>query len=162
MKKQKIRRFRKTLRKFERLINVQLKICCAEVTLAQCHVLLEVEDKGQTTTGEIAKHLNLEKSTVSRTIDDLVNGGLLKRVPHPSDRRYVLIELSDRGKMTCDSINRLNDEYFGKILGSIPEDKIDPILKYFDLLVNIFEDFEDKRQDAVKCCNSADERISAR
>ncbi len=89
MEKTKIREFRKALRQLERLIDSQQKFCCNGVTLAQCHALLEVEELGQATTGQLADSLNLDKSTLSRTIDGLVNLRLLERLSDPKDRRII-------------------------------------------------------------------------
>lgn len=160
MEKRKVRRFRKTLRILEHLMNRQCKTCCAEVTLAQCHALLEIEEKTRTTIGKLAKSLNLEKSTVSRTIDDLVNLDLVMRFPHPSDRRYIPVELTEKGKQVCHSINRLNDAYFTKMLENIPGEELDNILSYFEVLVQTFLEFENQRQKNGECCPSPGEKIS--
>ena len=44
MHTREIRKFRRVLRRFERITNAQLKSCCAQVSLAQCLVLLEIDE----------------------------------------------------------------------------------------------------------------------
>ena len=44
---QEVRSFRRHLRQFERVTHAQLKGCCAEVTLAQCLVLLEIDENAK-------------------------------------------------------------------------------------------------------------------
>ena len=120
----KIRRFRRILRKLERELNDRLKentVYCG-VSLAQCHVVLEIEEQGETTIGKLAKSLGLDKSTLSRTIDGLFNVGLVKRFPHQTDRRYMAITLTKQGQATCGKINSTSDDYFTRIFRAIPEE----------------------------------------
>jgi len=142
MNKQRIRQFRKTLRKFERLTDIQEKNCCGGISLPQCHVLLEVEEQRKATTGQLAKSLNLDKSTLSRTIDGLVNLGLLKRLAHPEDRRFTPIALTEQGNTFCNAINTVNDDYYHHILKRIPVRKQEQVIASFDILVQAFLEHE--------------------
>ncbi len=136
MKLNKIRIFRKILRKLERELNGHLKTntACSGVSIPQCHTILGIEEQRSTTIGQLSKLQGLDKSTLSRTIDGLFNIGLVKRLPHQSDRRYLSIALTDQGKATCAKINRFNDEYFTRIFDMIPEEKHDLINECFDLI----------------------------
>ena len=153
MDDQKIRSFRKTLRKFERLTHVHTKSCCRGVTLAQCHVMLEIEEHDQATTGQLAEQLGLDKSTLSRTIDGLVNSGLVERLRHPSDRRFTPLALTKKGKEACHAFNRDADGYYGRVLSNIPEADTKEVLKYFVLLVQALADEEDQYRIKSVCCD---------
>ena len=48
--------------------------------------------------GEIAKRLGLSTPTVTRAATRMATAGLLRREPHPSDRRLVRLTLTDRGR----------------------------------------------------------------
>ena len=48
--------------------------------------------------GEIARRLGLSTPTVTRAATRMATAGLLRREPHPSDRRLVRLRLSDRGR----------------------------------------------------------------
>jgi DNA-binding MarR family transcriptional regulator len=152
MNKQSIRQFRKTLRMFERLTDIQEKGCCRGIPLSQCHVLLEIEERGQATTGQLAKSLNLDKSTLSRTIDGLVNNGQLERQANPSDRRYIPLSLTKQGQATCDVINRLSDEYYARALERIPSAKMEQIIENFAMLVKAILDYESQIDAKSGCC----------
>jgi len=153
MDKKKIRRFRKTLRKLERLTDIQEKNCCGGVSLPQCHVLLEIEELEQATTGQLSESLNLDKSTLSRTIDGLVITGQLKRLPNPLDRRYIPISLTGQGQATCDAINSVSDDYYGHVLERIPKTKINLILENFDTLVQALLYYESQLETEAECCD---------
>jgi DNA-binding MarR family transcriptional regulator len=153
MEIQSIREFRKILRRFERLTNLQLKNCCSDVSLAQCHVLLEIEESKQATTGELAKELSLDKSTLSRTIDGLVKAGLVRRLPHPTDRRYTLLALTHKGKETCNSINHQADGYYNIVFDFIPDEKHGVLIRNFASLVQAFLETESRTEGDMECCD---------
>jgi DNA-binding MarR family transcriptional regulator len=95
-----IRNFREKLRQLEREIGWQLKSdteCCG-ITLAQCHIILEIGNNGETSVVDLANALGLDTSTLSRHINGMVNVGLVDRVLNPKDRRYVSITLTDQGR----------------------------------------------------------------
>ena len=48
--------------------------------------------------GEIARRLGLATPTVTRAATRMEAAGLLRREPHPSDRRLVRLRLTDRGR----------------------------------------------------------------
>jgi len=115
---------------------------------------MEIEDQGKTTTGELTQLLNLDKSTLSRTIESLVNIGLVERLPHPSDRRFTLITLTEKGKETCEAFNRSNDDYYDRIFERIPQGKREAVIEHFELLVEASSEHENHRNTETKCCNS--------
>lgn len=48
--------------------------------------------------GEIAKRIGIATPTVTRAATRMEAAGLLRRAPHPSDRRLVRLMLTDRGR----------------------------------------------------------------
>jgi DNA-binding MarR family transcriptional regulator len=132
----RVRRFRKAIRLFERLLSFDLKdTCgCGGVTLAQCHTLLELEELGQATVGELAGRMQLDKSTLSRTVEGVVSIGLVRRSARPGDRRVVALTLTDQGKQVCRQINASNDRLFGRVLEAVPAGEVAGILAGFDTL----------------------------
>lgn len=48
--------------------------------------------------GEIARRLGLSTPTVTRAATRMATAGLLRREPHPGDRRLVRLRLTDRGR----------------------------------------------------------------
>jgi len=137
VEKERVRSFRKLLRLFERLTANQIKLdsCCQGVTLAQCHTVLEIEDLGQATTVELSKRLGLDKSTLSRTIDGLVNIGLLERVADPTDRRFNLLSLTTKGQEVADQINQSNDDFYRRVFDGIESERHDEVIDNFEKLV---------------------------
>ena len=86
---QTVQNFRRSLRSIEREVEQQIKtdtVCCG-VSLAQCHALMELGLGGAMTIADLAEIIKLDKSTLSRTIDSMVQTGLVDRTIDPKDRR---------------------------------------------------------------------------
>jgi DNA-binding MarR family transcriptional regulator len=139
---EEIRRFRRILRRFERLNNAQIKNCCSGVTLAQCLVLLEVEEQGRPTMGRLASQLRLDNSTLSRTVDGLVGNGLVERLRDDRDRRVVWIRLTPQGGALCRAIHEENDAHCRRAFEKIAPSKRGAVIRNFEILVQAFLDCE--------------------
>ena len=132
-----ISKFRSALRKFEREQEfLQRSKCCKELTLAQCHTLLEIGNLGQPSIMQLADSLSLDKSTVSRTVDGLTNLDLVDRYVPFEDRRTLLISLNKNGRDTYDDINYENNTYFNEVLAAIPSKERKVFISTFELLAD--------------------------
>jgi DNA-binding MarR family transcriptional regulator len=143
MKTRDVRKFRRVLRQFTRLINSQLKTCCSEVTLAQCLVLLEIDSFRTPTMGQLAANLRLDNSTLSRTADGLVARGLVERVNDDSDRRVVKLRLTQEGEAVCRRIHADNDASCRRVFGKIPASDQGRVAAAFETLVEAYLACED-------------------
>lgn len=137
MNEQTIKNFREILRRFEREIFVQTsESCCNGVTLAQCHTLLEIESKNKESITELSKTLGLDKSTISRTIDGLVNIGLVDRTIPAENRRMTTLKLTEDGKNICNSINYKSDKYFSDVLSILTEPEKEELINLLEKITN--------------------------
>lgn len=79
----------------------------AGVSLAHCHLLVELERRdGSATVSELAAVLLLDKSTVSRTVDSLRQKKWLRLTEDPGDRRRKLVGLTRAGIRALERIHR--------------------------------------------------------
>lgn len=97
------------------------KAFCCDCTYSQCHTIIEVGISGTISLVELAQRLRVNKSAMSRVVDDLVKIGYLRREPDPRDRRYVVIELTEVGSGVCQQIEENSLRQFSKIVAALPE-----------------------------------------
>jgi len=120
---------------------------CCGVTLSQRLVLIEIGKREKVTLIELSKRLGLDSSTLSRTINGMVNIGLVNRILNPEDRRYVLITLTQQGRAVYHRIQKMSTQYFTDILRHIPKEKQSEVIDAVGLLVDaIWENNESKRK----------------
>jgi DNA-binding MarR family transcriptional regulator len=118
------------------------ELACCGVTLSQCHALLEIGRTGTISLAELAKLLDLDSSTMSRTVNNLVNSKLAERELDPNDRRFVTIQLTAAGKGVYCEIEKKMERYFIHITRSIPEDKRAQVLESFHMLMKAISETE--------------------
>ena len=82
---------------------------------------------------ELANVLRLDKSGVSRTVEELVLKNLVERRPSVSDRRYVVLSLTPAGIERFEKIENNMNEKFRKILNKIPSDKRKQVIESLEL-----------------------------
>ncbi len=117
---------------------------CCGISLAQCHAIVEIGRADKISLIDLADLLGLDKSTMSRTINNLVEAGLVLRELDMENRRYVIIQLTDKGKEIFQNTEESMNNYYQDILESISENKRNEVIEGLQLLT-----------DAVKknrCC----------
>ena len=65
------------------------EICCYGITVSQCYLLDALATRGPLSMQELADHLRLKISTVTRLVDGLVKKKLVRRQKDSGDRRIV-------------------------------------------------------------------------
>ena len=109
---------------------------CCGLTNSQRTVIIEVGGKGRASLVDLVQSLGLDASTLSRTINGLVNIGLVRREIKAEDRRYITLTLTPQGEETFRRIENLVDGYFRKALGTIPAAKHKGIVESLGLLAD--------------------------
>lgn len=129
------RRLRETTRLLIRKLGVleRSEALCCGITLTQCHVIVETGRRKQISVNELSELLNLDKSTVSRTVDQLVNHQIVVREPALNDRRYVALHLTGKGEELFENIEQRMEVYFEKIIDFIPEEKQEQVIESLQL-----------------------------
>lgn len=117
---------------------------CCGTTIAQCHAVVEIGRAKEISLNELSDILAVDKSTMSRTINNLDQSNLAVREMQLEDRRYLKIKLTDSGEVIFKNIEESMEQYYKSIFSSIPEEKREQVLESLKLLT-----------DAVKknkCC----------
>jgi DNA-binding MarR family transcriptional regulator len=155
MSRDELRAIRRSLRRLERAMAgaLDLDAVCCGVTMAQAHVLLAVEEAGETRVTALAAELGLDKSTLSRTIESLVRTGLVDRDAVPGDRRSLSLSLTALGRRAAADINRQGDEEIRGLLMRIPSPKRGMVVEAIGLLA------EARAKDGA-CCGQRARRAS--
>jgi DNA-binding MarR family transcriptional regulator len=98
--------------------------CGQPVSITEAHSLSVLHADGPLSQNELAHRLRLQKSTVSRLVDQLVRGGLAERTANPADRRSVVVCLTDLGTDRAARLERARTELFaGLIAGMTPRER---------------------------------------
>jgi DNA-binding MarR family transcriptional regulator len=104
-------------------------------------MLLYYSRRGSLPLGIMGERLQVHRASVTNVIDRLEAQGLVRRVPHSSDRRAVLAELTPEGRRAAEEATaRLNAELFG--LEALGAKQLEGVFAYLRPLRVDADDFE--------------------
>jgi len=86
-------------------------------------VLGELYRTGDLTVGELAAHERVRPPSMTRTVTCLEEGGYVTRRSHETDRRQVLVSLSESGRTTLLADRRRRDEWLAQLLRGLTPDE---------------------------------------
>jgi DNA-binding MarR family transcriptional regulator len=127
----------KLVRVFQLFERDQIKV--HGFTSSQCYTLIEILKAVSLTMNELSEKMNLDTSTMTRVIDKLVRDGFVERDRYESDRRVVVVKLTDKGYEAATRLHTSVNEYYKKIISSIPIGQTEDILDSISVLLQAFE-----------------------
>ena len=130
-----VKQFRENTRQLERhLENMSsAECCCCSVNKTQCFLIVEIGRKPGISVKELADILRIDKSGVSRFVEDLVQKGFVERKPSVEDRRFVTLHLLQKGPERFEKIENDMNYKFKEVLERIPEDKQKQVIEALKL-----------------------------
>ncbi|BDZ31915.1 MarR family transcriptional regulator [Lactiplantibacillus sp. WILCCON 0030] len=95
---------------------------------------LLAESPAGLTNAEIAEILDIRPSSVSATINRLEEVGLVERVPSKTDKRVVIVRLSEKGQKMADHRDQGVDDLSDQLFGCLSADEQVMLQKLLDKL----------------------------
>jgi DNA-binding MarR family transcriptional regulator len=95
---------------------------------------------GELSVGELAARERVKAPSMTRTINCLTEGGHVVRRPHETDRRQVLVALSDKGRATLLADRRRRDEWLARRLRGLTPDERDVLRRAAPILERLAQE----------------------
>ncbi len=73
----------------------------------------------------------MERSSVSRLVEELVKKEFIDRVQNENNRREVLLTITEKGTKTIEQVRKQSIHYYQSILNDLSEEEQETILKGF-------------------------------
>jgi DNA-binding MarR family transcriptional regulator len=87
---------------------------------SEINVLANLADGERRPVSRLAAEVGSRPTTMTTVLDRLAARGLLRRTPHPADRRSFLVELTPAGRRTARTARAAVDRVEGAALGGLP------------------------------------------
>jgi DNA-binding MarR family transcriptional regulator len=84
---------------------MEATLAATDYPASAVHTILEIGIRGPMTSGQIARFLHLEKSSVSRLVRKLIESGELAEMPDTGDARFKPLALTAKGKRTLAALH---------------------------------------------------------
>ncbi|RJQ07815.1 MAG: MarR family transcriptional regulator [Dehalococcoidia bacterium] len=90
-----------------------------DLSMAQLKALMVLHARGIVRVGEVAHMLAMSPNATTAVLDRLEEEGLTQRQPDPTDRRAVLVGLTQHGSEWITELLSANVRDFGELLGEL-------------------------------------------
>ncbi len=95
----------------------------ASLSDTQLAALAVLEKHAAMTPGELADHEKVQPPSMTRVIAMLEERGLVMRAPHPTDRRQVVLTVTEEGRALVVQARRRRDAWLSKRLKELTPDE---------------------------------------
>jgi DNA-binding MarR family transcriptional regulator len=141
---------RTTVQKFVRhfgLLEKSITPCGYPLSLSQVFALQELENK-TLSIGILADILLLDRSSVSRLVDQLVKEDFVLRVINENNRRETLLSLTGKGRTTIHKLRQQSINFYGRVLNDVPKNEqrmiVDGIKMFTSAILNAREELKNE------------------
>ncbi len=93
----------------------------------QPRILSFLYEEDHITQSELAKRCELDVTTISRTLDKMVEAGWIRRLAKPGCRRSVLIEITEEGRKKAEAIRVLFARVDDRIWENFTEEEMEGV-----------------------------------
>lgn len=132
--------FRQVFRAVSRLRGRDTHLGGSELSHAQFELLIELDERGELSAGELATAAQLTPATVTQMLDHLAACGHVERVRSETDRRVVVSRLTDEGRGKIEAKRRAWQGRWQAALGDVSERDLRSAARVLERLGSMFED----------------------
>ncbi|HZY77495.1 MAG TPA: MarR family transcriptional regulator [Jatrophihabitantaceae bacterium] len=104
------------------------------VTLTQLSAMGTLKKHGPMSAGELATCERVQPPSMTKVLASLEERGLVRRDTHPSDRRQVIVAITDEGLALLDSERRSRDAWLSQRLSGLSAEERALIRKVIPVL----------------------------
>jgi DNA-binding MarR family transcriptional regulator len=109
------------------------------MTLTAHAALVTIETHAPITPGQLATHEGVRRPTMTRTIQGLLERGLITRAPDPLDGRVSWLQVSPEGKRILNRARLRSDAFLSKRLKHLTPQERETLTKATQLLDRLAE-----------------------
>lgn len=99
---------------------------------ARATVIWQLHRYGPTTQQQLARAIGVTARNITALVDGLVESGFVRRDPHPSDRRAVLVQLTDVGLQTTEQLASDYEGGSAALFADLPPEHVRQFLAMLD------------------------------
>lgn len=114
--------------------------CGEPIPVSEAHALGELAAQDSLGQLELTRRLRLQKSTVSRLLDQLERRGWVQRRRDPADGRAVRLALTPAGRAAASHLEQARQAKLGALLAAIPAHERGGVLHALDVLIGALRD----------------------
>jgi MarR family transcriptional regulator, organic hydroperoxide resistance regulator len=132
--------FRRVFRILSRLRGRDTHLAGSELSHAQFELLIELDERGELSAGDLAAAARLTPATVTQMLDHLAASGHVERVRSDTDRRVVVSRLTRQGASKIEAKREAWKSRWDEALQGVGAEDLRAATRVLALLGDMFED----------------------
>jgi DNA-binding MarR family transcriptional regulator len=132
--------FRRVFRALNRMRGRDTHLAGTELSHAQFELLIELQERGELSAGELAAAARLSPGTVTQMLDGLAESGHVERARSRADRRVVVSRLTPLGMRKIEVKREAWGSRWEGALEGVSERELRTAAKVLERLGSMFED----------------------
>ncbi len=132
--------FRHLLRAVTRMRGRDTHLAGAEISHAQFELLIELDERGELSAGELALAARISPATVTQMLDALAESGHVERTRSDSDRRVVMARLTPLGRARVEAKRAAWRERWEHALADVSPREMRAATKVMERLGAVFQE----------------------
>jgi MarR family transcriptional regulator, organic hydroperoxide resistance regulator len=132
--------FRRVFRSLNRLRGRDTHLGGSELSHAQFELLIELDERGELSAGDLAAAARLSPATVTPMLDHLAESGHVERVRSETDRRVVVSRLTPQGARKIEAKREAWRSRWEAALEGVEGEDLRAATRVLELLGAVFED----------------------
>jgi DNA-binding MarR family transcriptional regulator len=110
-----------------------------ELSMTESVVMSRLANDGPATTAALARAESMKPQSMGTTINSLEEMGIVKRTPHATDGRQMLIELTPKGVQLRKKNREAKQMWLSQALAELDADERDTLFKAADIIKKLAE-----------------------
>ncbi len=131
--------FRHLYRAISRMRGRDTHLALGELSHAQFELLIELDERGELSAGELALAARLSPATVTQMLDGLVESGYAQRTRSDSDRRVVRAAVTELGRARVEAKRAAWQQRWESALGDISAREMKVAARVLERLGEMFD-----------------------
>mgnify|MGYP000898295631 CR=1 FL=1 len=116
-----------------------------ELSKNQPMVIKIIGIQGEIMPSTLGEYTGMDKSSLTRMVDDLEKKGIVFRKTDPEDRRKVLVSLTEKGLKCYNDLTEITAEMADEILKFVDEKDVEDFVKSLETMVKILRKIKNSR-----------------
>jgi DNA-binding MarR family transcriptional regulator len=116
------------------------------ITRPQLELLFTIHHHQPTTAKHLAQKLNLTPGSISQSVEDLLDQGLIERQADPTDRRRQVIRVSAEGDKIFKALDKRRHEVMNKVIDHLSDEELLTWLKIQKHLTDVFHQLHQDKE----------------
>jgi len=121
-----------------------------ELSKNQPMVIKIIGIEGEIMPSTLGKYTGMEKSSLTRMVDDLEKKGIVFRKTDPEDRRKVIVSLTEKGLDCYNCLSQITTEMAEELLQFVDENDVENFMNSLETMVKVLRKIYDRRSAGTR------------